>query len=61
MKKAIALLLLVSLIAAAFTVIGNIDFIVPPNWPKPVYDFTRNPLTTNKIQLGRALFYDPIL
>ncbi len=61
MKKTVALLLLVSFIVTAYTVIGNIDFIVPAKWPKPVYDFTKNPLATNKIQLGRALFYDPIL
>jgi cytochrome c peroxidase len=34
---------------------------VPSNFPKPVYNFSKNSLTANKIQLGRALFYDPIL
>jgi cytochrome c peroxidase len=34
---------------------------VPKNFPKPVYDFSKNPLSEDKIQLGRALFYDPIL
>lgn len=36
-------------------------FTIPQNWPKPVYDFSKNPLTEEKIELGRALFYDPIL
>lgn len=38
-----------------------IDFIVPKNWPKPHYDFSKNPLTQEGFELGRALFYDPIL
>lgn len=33
----------------------------PKHFPEPGYDFTRNPMTPAKIQLGRALFYDPIL
>ena len=34
---------------------------IPKNWPKPVYDFKKNPLTEEGFQLGRQLFYDPIL
>lgn len=34
---------------------------VPKGWPKPVYDFSKNPLTEEGFQLGRNLFYDPIL
>jgi cytochrome c peroxidase len=34
---------------------------VPNGWPKPVYDFSKNPLTEEAFQLGRNLFYDPIL
>ncbi|WP_353147886.1 cytochrome c peroxidase [Flavobacterium sp.] len=34
---------------------------IPTNWPKPVYDFKKNPLTEEGFQLGRHLFYDPIL
>ncbi len=33
----------------------------PESWPKPTYDFTKNPLTRQGIELGRRLFYDPIL
>ena len=36
-------------------------FIIPPNWPAPHYDFSKNPLTAEKVMLGRALFYDPVL
>ena len=34
---------------------------IPDNWPKPVYDFKKNPLTEEGFHLGRQLFYDPIL
>ncbi|MES2590106.1 MAG: cytochrome c peroxidase [Bacteroidota bacterium] len=38
------------------------EFIVfPKKWPKPHYNFSKNPLSKEKIELGRMLFYDPIL
>ncbi len=30
-------------------------------WPKPTYNFDQNPITEDGFQLGRMLFYDPIL
>jgi len=36
-------------------------FEVPKGWPEPKYDFKRNPLTEEGFQLGRHLFYDPII
>jgi cytochrome c peroxidase len=36
-------------------------FHAPSSWPEPAYDFSKNPLTANKVSLGRKLFYDPIL
>ena len=36
-------------------------FEVPIGWPKPHYNFNDNPLTEEGFQLGRNLFYDPIL
>lgn len=33
-------------------------FYLPAKWPKPLYDFTQNPLSTEKFELGRTLFYD---
>lgn len=39
----------------------EIKFVVPAQWPKPVYDLTKNPVTNPGFQLGRQLFYDPLL
>ena len=36
-------------------------FEVPKGWPNPKYDFKKNPLTEEGFQLGRHLFYDPIM
>src|SRR6185437_1556680 len=36
-------------------------FSKPEGWPKPVYNFRKNPLSESKVALGRILFYDPIL
>lgn len=36
-------------------------FEVPKGWPQPKYDFKSNSLTEEGFQLGRHLFYDPIL
>ncbi|HVX51611.1 MAG TPA: cytochrome c peroxidase, partial [Chitinophagaceae bacterium] len=35
-----------------------LPFNIPPGWPKPVYDFSQNPVTEEGFQLGRKLFYD---
>ncbi len=35
-----------------------VKFEVPKGWPAPVYDFSKNPLTEEGIELGRKLFYD---
>ena len=37
------------------------EFTYPNYFPKPVYNFSQNPLKKEVIQLGRRLFYDPIL
>ncbi|MGB0864304.1 MAG: cytochrome-c peroxidase [Saprospiraceae bacterium] len=34
---------------------------IPEGWATPVYDFSKNPLSKAKIEIGRALFHDPIL
>ncbi|RKR80579.1 cytochrome c peroxidase [Mucilaginibacter gracilis] len=39
----------------------SVRFAVPANFPKPVYDFKDNPVTSNGFKLGRILFYDPII
>ncbi len=33
-------------------------FEIPANFPKPVYDFSKNPITNDGFELGKALFYD---
>ena len=35
-----------------------IKFSIPTGWPQPEYDFSKNPLTEEGVQLGRKLFYD---
>ena len=39
----------------------DIKEIIPPGWPQPVYTFSTNVLTLDGFNLGRTLFYDPIL
>lgn len=36
-------------------------FSKPSNFPEPVYHFNTNPVTKEGFELGRKLFYDPIL
>ena len=45
----------------SFQYLDNELFSVPKYFPKPIYDFSKNRLTKEKIALGRALFYDPML
>jgi cytochrome c peroxidase len=45
----------------AFRSVTTFEAYQPKQFPKPEYDFTKNPLSKNKIQLGRILFYDPLL
>jgi cytochrome c peroxidase len=49
------------LVLCAFQITKEPLFSVPTSWPKPVYNFSKNPLTSQKVELGRALFYDPLL
>jgi len=57
---------LVGLVFVLFVCYGfhnstKVDFIVPSNWPTPHYNFDKNPLAKAKIELGRHLFYEPLL
>lgn len=61
MKKLIFLFLILYFSLAGFKIINEELFTIPPKWPKPLYDFSKNPLSSDKILIGRALFYDPIL
>jgi cytochrome c peroxidase len=38
-----------------------VSLAVPEHFPVPLYDFSKNPLTVQGIELGRYLFYDPVL
>lgn len=61
MKIKLSLFAFACIALLAFKNVGNELWVTPANWPAPVYNFPNNPLTANKIELGRALFYDPIL
>ncbi len=39
----------------------SLSFQQPENFPAPVYRFDKNTITKEKFELGRKLFYDPIL
>lgn len=39
----------------------DVQFKIPKGFPKPVYTFANNKVTTEGFVLGRKLFYDPIL
>ncbi len=61
--KRITILFFVAAIASAFMAHSGDGyyFSIPEFWPKPEYDLIKKPLSQEKIQLGRALFYDPLL
>lgn len=61
MKLRAALLLTLAALSLAFTAQRELLFDPPGHFPKPVYDFRRNPLSAEAVALGRVLFYDPIL
>jgi len=66
MKKRItysSIVLIISLISFSYVFYDPtpIYLEIPKNWPKPAYNFSKNPLTEEGFQLGRHLFYDPIL
>ena len=39
----------------------DVTFTVPSNFPAPVYDVSKNPITKDGFLLGKKLFYDGIL
>jgi cytochrome c peroxidase len=62
MKQKLLLVLAIGSVLMSFVFKQSIDWFNPPLYfPKPVYDFAQNPLDSAKIELGRTLFYDPIL
>ena len=66
MRKRIYIIVLLSIsLFICLSFIQNttqgISFFVPKGWPKPVYSFKNNRLTAEKFELGKKLFYDPVL
>lgn len=43
------------------TPVNRYEFKVPENFPQPTYTFDNNPVTKEGFELGKALFFDPIL
>jgi len=60
-KKKVLAFLIIGFAFAAFVVDKDVLFVVPKNWDAPNYAFKNNTLSVDKIELGRCLFYDPIL
>lgn len=65
MKKTLFLvgfgIIIFGILAFSKSYFTPVYFDVPKGFPKPVYDFKNNPLTEEGFELGRKLFYDPIL
>jgi cytochrome c peroxidase len=64
-KSKIILVLFTSALFAlcSFTIYSTkeIKFVTPKGWPKPHYDLTKNPVTTEGFELGKLLFFDQLL
>ncbi len=62
LTPAAALLSAVLLLPGFFVPAGEpVALRYPASWPRPAYDLSRNPLTRERVELGRWLFYDPVL
>ncbi|WP_299459621.1 cytochrome c peroxidase [uncultured Microscilla sp.] len=67
-KKCLALSLSFSIASFLFITINGCQnqtnlppFKFPSHFPSPVYNFDKNPLSNQGVNLGRRLFFDPIL
>lgn len=66
-KKSMLLLLILSFVISCKKDVDVIidddvyNLIIPDGWPAPVYNFENNNITKDGFELGRKLFYDPIL
>lgn len=60
MKRFAFLVFLIVLIISGFKSLDGFPP-YPKNFPKPVYDFSKKPITQAQVDLGHALFYDPVL
>lgn len=55
------MVLSITLLSTTYATIKNHSLNYPAYFPKTVYNFDNNPLSNEKVELGRKLFYDPIL
>ena len=60
MKIAVGSFVLMSILCLSFSQQSN-GLVYPNHFPEPSYNFKKNPTSESKRELGRALFYDPIL
>jgi len=60
-KSGILILAILSICFAFGWMEDKVKLVYPTYFPSPTYNFESNSLESNKIELGRALFYDPIL
>lgn len=61
MKIKVTIFMIITFTTLASFVVQEFGLLYPSYFPKPKYDFSKNPLDSFKIALGRNLFYDPIL
>ncbi|MFN3446831.1 MAG: cytochrome-c peroxidase [Bacteroidia bacterium] len=61
MKKQVVVLLALVVLISLFAFTAKHSFLYPTHFPKPIYPFSNDTLSKAKIELGRVLFYDPIL
>jgi cytochrome c peroxidase len=61
MKVKIIITTIAACISLLSFTITRFTLTYPAYFPQPAYDFSKNPLESSKIELGRNLFYDPIL
>jgi cytochrome c peroxidase len=55
------ILFTIVVICSSFGIIKYYELEYPDYFPQPAYNFKNNPLSEETIELGRVLFYDPIL
>lgn len=61
MNKVLVFFILFGFFFVAFIAPSDTEFKKPAHFPKPKYKYQNNLIDSNKINIGRALFYDPIL
>lgn len=59
--KQLSMLIILAFCLVAFSFVPERLFQTPQGWPEPTYNFNENPLSEEKILLGRVLFHDPVL